>query len=156
MFEVDPASDDVTRLVEGLDSELWTRYPNGPIHGIDNPAFSAAGGVFIVVMAGAGALACGAYRPYAPGTIEIKRMFVQPHARGRGYSRSILQALEDHARRLGFKQVLLQTGDGQPEAIGLYESAGYVRIPNFGEYVETSYSICFSKSLQQKEFARAG
>jgi putative acetyltransferase len=156
VVEMDAASDEVTRLVAALDAELWTRYPKGPIHGIDIPEFKAHGGVFIVVKDGGEAQACGAYRPYAPGTIEIKRMFVQPHARGRGYSRLILQALEDHARGLGFKHVLLQTGDGQPEAMGLYDSAGYVRIPNYGEYIHTSYSICFAKSLEQKEFACAG
>jgi putative acetyltransferase len=142
-------------MIRALDAELWSRYPRGPIHGIDISAFKASGGVFLAVMEGGAAQACGAYRPYARGTVEIKRRFVQPHARGRGYSRLILQGLEEHARRSGFEHLILQTGDQQPEAVGLYDSAGYVRIPNYGEYVETSYSICFSKPLVQKEVARA-
>ena len=30
--------------------------------------------------------------------------------------------------------MILETGDRQPEAIALYEAAGYERIPNFGHY----------------------
>jgi len=36
---------------------------------------------------------------------------------------------------------------GQPEAIGLYRSAGYVDIPSFGEYIGNPASMCFEKRL---------
>ena len=45
-------------------------------------------------------------------------------------------------RRCGF-----QTGSRQPEAVGLYTSAGYVAIPPFGNYVGNPYSHCFEKRL---------
>jgi GNAT superfamily N-acetyltransferase len=152
---VDPATQEVAILIQALDADLWSRYPAGPIHGIDIAAFKANGGVFLVLEEDGAAHACGAYRPYAPGVAEIKRMFVHRHARGRGYSRRVLAALEDHAIRNGFTRVVLETGDQQPEAIGLYESAGYARIPRFGEYIESCYSICFSKILEQKDLAHA-
>ncbi|MBA2683890.1 MAG: GNAT family N-acetyltransferase, partial [Gemmatimonadaceae bacterium] len=39
------------------------------------------------------AVACGAFRPLSPGIAEIKRMFVEPEYRGRGYSRAMLVML---------------------------------------------------------------
>jgi len=143
----DPASQEVGDLIRALDADLWQRYPAGPIHGIDIDAFKAAGGVFMVARDGARAVACGAYRPIGVDTVEIKRMFTRQEARGQGHSRRLLSALEAHASARGFEHVLLETGDQQPEALRLYESSGYARIAKFGEYVDSSYSICFAKAL---------
>src|SRR5262249_34346879 len=41
------------------------------------------------------------------------------------------------ARRAGFSRVRLETGVRQPEAIRLYEAAGYGRIDNYGKYAGT-------------------
>ena len=43
--------------------------------------------------------------------------------------------------------VVLETGTAQPEAIALYASSGYHRIPNFGTYREYPNSRCFAKTL---------
>lgn len=143
----DVAAEDASDLIRALDAELWRRYPEGPIHGIDVAAFKSVGGVFLVLREDGRAVGCGAYRPLAPNTVEVKRMFTREEVRGRGHSRRILQTLEAHARERGFERVVLETGDQQPEAIRLYESSGYARIPKFGEYEDSSYSICFEKEL---------
>lgn len=46
-------------------------------------------------------------------------------------ARALLAALEDAARRLGYRIVRLDTGERQPHAIALYEAAGYRRVGNF-------------------------
>jgi putative acetyltransferase len=74
-------------------------------------------------------------------------MYVAPEARGHGLSRRVLEALEDEARLLGYPSVRLETGDRQPEAIRLYESAGYRSIPRYGPYVDDERSACFEKPL---------
>ena len=51
------------------------------------------------------------------------------------------------ARRLGYVAVVLETGDRQPEALGLYVSAGYKRIPCYEPYASRELSLCFEKSL---------
>jgi ribosomal protein S18 acetylase RimI-like enzyme len=61
-------------------------------------------------------------------------MFTVPAARGRGVATALLRALEDSARAAGRKRIVLETGYAQPEAIALYEKAGYRRIPDFGFY----------------------
>jgi ribosomal protein S18 acetylase RimI-like enzyme len=58
--------------------------------------------------------------------------------------------LEVHARRRGYVALRLETASGQPEAIGLYRSAGYVVIPPFGEYIGNVVSVCFEKRLTSR------
>ncbi len=78
---------------------------------------------------------------------EIKRMFVTPAARGHGVGRVLLRALEAEARRLGVNRLVLETGTRQPEALGLYETAGFSTISPFGEYVGSPLSVCMAKDL---------
>ena len=74
-------------------------------------------------------------------------MYVEPAARGRGLAKRLLAALEDAARRMGYVALRLETADRQPEAVRLYESAGYQRIEPFGIYVGSQRSLCFQKRL---------
>ncbi len=59
----------------------------------------------------------------------------------------MLARLEPHAVALGYRRLQLETGHRQPEAIALYESAGYHRIPSFGQYAGDELSVCFAKDL---------
>ena len=52
-------------------------------------------------------------------------MYVAPARAGAASPGSLLAALEDEARELGYDFVRLETGDQQPEAIKLYASSGY-------------------------------
>jgi GNAT superfamily N-acetyltransferase len=104
--------------------------------------------VFLVVRDEDGAaLGCGAVRPLDAETVELKRMYVRPAARGRGLGAALLRALEDEARALGARRVRLETGPGQPEAIALYERAGYRAIPCFGAYAGEPASRCFERII---------
>jgi putative acetyltransferase len=78
---------------------------------------------------------------------EVKRMFVVPEARGTGVSTAILQALEGFGRERGWRRLLLETGDAQPDAVRFYTREGYTRIPGFGHYADSPSSLCFEKLL---------
>ena len=78
---------------------------------------------------------------------ELKRMYVLPEARGRGLGRRVLAGLEAEARRLGYRALVLETGDRQEAALGLYVSAGFERIPCYPPYDSRQLSICFEKAL---------
>ncbi len=58
-------------------------------------------------------------------------MYVVPAARGHGVARTLLRALEEAARGLGYRIARLDTGPRQPHARGLYESEGYAATGNF-------------------------
>jgi GNAT superfamily N-acetyltransferase len=93
------------------------------------------------------AVGCGAMKVYDNQTMEIKRMFVPKHQRGKGIAALVLQNLELWAKELGFKKCILETGDKMPEAIGLYKKCHFKVIPNYGQYKNVSSSICFEKIL---------
>jgi len=81
--------------------------------------------VMLVGTIGKRVVAMGGLREVDQQACEILRMRVDPEAQGRGYGRVILQALEQHARQLGFSRATLLTGPDQHPAIDLYQSAGY-------------------------------
>ena len=89
-----------------------------------------------------------AVRSLEAGVAEVKRMFVADGARKRGIGRAILGALELAAIGLGYRVARLETGIRQPEAIGLYESAGYRRIDCYGRYASNELSVCYEKELR--------
>lgn len=80
---------------------------------------------------------------------EVKRMFVPPRFRGRGHARDVLAFLEATAYADGVERLVLETGLMQPDAIALYESAGYERVEPFGHYAESELVRCFGKRLGQ-------
>ena len=61
----------------------------------------------------------------------MRRIYVAGEARGRGIGRQLLHELERRARDLGYQCVRLTTGDSQPEALALFQSAGYEEIAPF-------------------------
>jgi putative acetyltransferase len=93
------------------------------------------------------ALGCGGLRQLNDTEAEIKRMFVRVESRGTGVSSGILSRLEEYARDAGLRRLLLETGDGQPEAVRFYTREGYSRIENFGYYAGVDSSLCFAKEL---------
>jgi GNAT superfamily N-acetyltransferase len=108
-------------------------------------------GAFLVARLAGEPVGCGGVRrvPGAPADVaEIKRMYTVPAVRGRGISRVLLTALEHEAEALGFRLLQLETGLRQPEAVRLYESAGYHRIPDYGQYAGDELTLCFAKDLR--------
>ena len=78
---------------------------------------------------------------------EIKRMYVVPLYRGLGFARALLSHLESSAPRAGADALVLETGEVQPDAIGLYRSAGYVDVPRFGYYACAPKAVHLGKPL---------
>lgn len=65
-----------------------------------------------------------------------------------GIARRILAELEAFARQQDFLRLRLETGIMQPEAMQLYETAGYHRIECYGYYRDDPRSVCFEKMLE--------
>jgi GNAT superfamily N-acetyltransferase len=140
---------EVTALVEAQQAEMRGLYEGEADIGPTREAamFVAPGGVFLVVRDEGRAVGCGGVCRFDETRAELKRMYVAPEARGLGLGRKLLVALEEEARKLGYDGIVLETGDRQPEALGLYASAGYERMPCYGVYAMRALSLCFEKWL---------
>jgi putative acetyltransferase len=93
------------------------------------------------------AAGCGAFVDRGGEYAEVKRMFVLPSYRGLGVGRRLLGELEALARAAGLALARLEAGVSQPEALGLYESAGYRRRGPFGDYPDDPLSVFMEKRL---------
>ena len=138
-------------LIEELDRNMRALYPEGSIHPFDPHLDAAPPGVFVIARVDGKGVGCGAVRPLDGSVGEVKRVFVQPECRRMGIASRIMALLEDKGLQNGFTTLRLETGTKQPEAIALYESLGYRRIPTFGEYVPDPYSICYEKELSPEK-----
>ena len=142
-------SADVQALVLAQQAEMRGLYEGEADIGPTREAamFVEPDGIFLVIRRQERAIACGGICRFDETRAELKRMYVVPEARGEGLGRRMLVELEAHARRLGYSAVVLETGDRQPEALGLYRSAGYERIPCYPPYSGRALSLCFQKPL---------
>jgi GNAT superfamily N-acetyltransferase len=136
-------------LILALNVELSAQYPEeGATHfRLDPDEVTEGRGVFLVAYVDSRPVGCGAVRRIDGDTAEIKRMYVERGARGRGVGRIVLTALEAEGRRLGVRRMVLETGVRQAEALALYSRAGFCRIAAFGEYVGSPLSVCMEKEI---------
>jgi GNAT superfamily N-acetyltransferase len=136
-------------LVHAQWRELLARYgvPDADPDSLTADHLAPPTGVFLVAWRGAVALGCGGLRRYDDTTGEIKRMYVIPEARRQGISRVVLLDVEARAATIGYRRLVLETGTRQPEAMALYESAGYDAIEPYGFYRHAPQSRCYAKSL---------
>ncbi len=148
LIRVDSLHSDFILLCKKLDSELNARY------GISQSKYNKHNTIefietVLVGYVGKEAAACGCFKVFDHNTVEIKRMFVHEKYRNRKFSSKLLLSLETWSSELGFSNVILETGKGQPEAISLYRSRGYQIIENYGPYIGLPNSVCMEKNLKK-------
>lgn len=137
-------------LIGALNAELSGAYPEpGATHfGLAPEEVARGRGAFLVIYANGDPVGCGAVRRIDPDTAELKRMYVLPAVRGRGLGRRLVAALENEARALGLRRLVLETGIRQAAAIALYRASGFETIPHYGEYLlSPGTSLCLGKLL---------
>jgi GNAT superfamily N-acetyltransferase len=134
-------------LVAALLDELRSRYDAEDDDAPSADDLAPPTGIFFVVSRDDVPIGCGGLKSFGDGIGEVKRMYVVPEERRRGVARFVLSHVEAEAHRRGYRELRLETGALQPEAIALYASAGYALIPCWGVYEHAPWSRCMVKHL---------
>ena len=142
-----PASPDAIALVAALDAYLLDLYPPEHNHLLSIDALLAPEVTFVVARTTAAAAGCGALLRHGRDFIEIKRMFVRPQFRGHRIGDAVLRFLEQLGLHEGYRLAKLETGVRQPEALRLFERAGYRPAGPFGGYAENGTSVFLERTL---------
>ncbi len=137
---------DFRKLIVQLDSELLETYQDAQAEFDRHNIIELIKTVIIAYVKNI-PVGCGCFKIYDDDTVEIKRMFVTVDYRGQGISRIILVELETWALELGYNKAILETGNKQTAAIGLYQKSGYLQTDNYGPYKKIPISICYKKAL---------
>lgn len=146
--EEPPRQPAIVRLLELSDAYLASLYPAESNHLVEVSALEIPKVSFFVARRDGEVIGCCALVDAGDGTAEIKRMFVDPQARGLKIGKRLLSAIEAKAERLGLTAIRLETGVHQPEAIGLYRAAGYADCEPFGSYRPDPLSLFMEKLLR--------
>ena len=155
-----PRLSDVLRLLDGSTADAQRLYPPESNFLLDVSALERPDVAFYVARLGAGGAAVGIAALVVdsePSTdaagprAELKRMFVDPDARGRGVGGALLARIEAEAAARGIREIVLETGDLNRAAQALYRRHGYREIPQFGQYVGGLHAVCFAKPIGRRE-----
>lgn len=137
---------DFISLIKTFDIFLWERYPELKNDYWGNNLIEFNSNVFIIYSNGK-AVACGCFKKYNTNTVELKRMFVSPEARGLGLAQRVIKELENEAIDQGFETMILETLYKQIEAINLYQKVGFEIVENYEPYEGLTNSVCMRKSI---------
>jgi putative acetyltransferase len=139
-----PSDPSCKRLLSDLDAYLMALYPPEHIRILSVAELLRREVTFVAAHDRGAVIGCGAL---VRREGEIKRMYVEPGSRGRRIAETILRSLEELGASEGLGVLRLETGVLQPEALRLYERAGYRRVGPFGDYAANGTSIFMEKRI---------
>ena len=90
----------------------------------------------------------GAIRRYDDETVELKRVFVHNEYQGQGIGSTLVSLLIEWAAELGYRRMILETGELLAESCAVYRKLGFAVIPNYGPYADMPESLCMAKTIQ--------
>lgn len=142
-----PDTADSQILIEELEGVLAPLYPVESRHGFSVEKLIREKVAFFVMRYNGELVGCGGVKVYPGDYGEVKRMYVRPTYRGKGFAKQMLVRLEEEARNQRVPLLRLETGIYQVEAIALYERYGFYIVGPFGEYVLDPNSVFYEKSI---------
>lgn len=89
----------------------------------------------------------GAIRKYDDETVELKRVFVHNEYQGQGIGSRLVSLLIEWAVQLGYRRMILETGELLSESCAVYKKLGFKVIPNYGPYVDMPESLCMGRLI---------
>ena len=93
----------------------------------------------------------GAIRKVSDEIGEIKRMYIRPLYRGRGYGKQMLNKLLEMGREFGFSSFLLETSKFMTIAHHLYKSAGFIEREEYPESETPKMLRSYQIYMEKKE-----
>jgi GNAT superfamily N-acetyltransferase len=139
---------DAVALVDTIQDYYRELYGGHDRDATEVEQFSPPEGLFLIGYLDGAPVACGGWRRRDAGSVEIKRMYVADGLRGTGLGERMLTALEASAAAAGVRQVVLNTGFRQPDAMRFYETHGYTPTDDrYGPYASIDGAHFFAKSL---------
>jgi putative acetyltransferase len=145
--EEDPAQPDVVELLSHGEAFSASVYPPESNHHLLLDALRRPEVRFFVAGDAEGkAFATGAVVLH-DNWAEIKRMWVEEAARGRGIARQILNVLMAEADGAGVERLRLETGVSIHAALALYEKTGFQRSEPFADYRPDPLSVFMERRL---------
>jgi len=94
--------------------------------------YAPPSGALLLAEVDGAAVGCVALRALDDRTVEMKRLFVRPAARGTGLGRRLVEAAIANAKQGAYSELRLDTLDTMTGARALYRSLGFVEIPPYG------------------------
>jgi GNAT superfamily N-acetyltransferase len=111
-------------------------------------------GVYYLLELGDAIVGMGALHQIGEKTGEIKRMYIRPEYRGKGYGKELLQKLMQKAVEFGYHTLYLDSGRFMTTAHSLYRSFGFVECDGYsGTEVPPKfrpYWLFMKKTLSEK------
>ena len=133
----DPRNADARWCIQQYFAELAQRFDTGFDPALSIPAddddLMPPRGLLLIARLRGRPVGCGALKHHPGGPTELKRMWVDPAARGLGLGRRLLRELERNAATAGATTLRLETNQTLIEAIRLYRSSGYEEVPAFND-----------------------
>ena len=129
-------------LQEAFFEYIRRHYPGWEPHMIpsaDPDELTPPAGAWVVGYLDGEPVGCAGVKRLDAVTGEVKRVYLAGSARGRGRGRALMEALEEEARALGLERLRLDTGDQQPEALGLFRGLGFREIEDYNGNPFASY-----------------
>lgn len=142
-----PDQPDVVAMLAAGEANSARLYPAESNHHLPLDALQHPSVRFLVARDAEGrALATGALKVFGDWA-EIKRMWVEPEARGLGLSRLMLGRILEEACELGVSTLRLETGAVSHAALALYRSSGFVERPPFADYEPDPNSVFLERQI---------
>jgi putative acetyltransferase len=141
-----PLTDDARLLIEASQAALLDVYPPEEVFSLSPEELAAPNCQFLVARIEGKAVGCVALVDMVLYG-EVKRLFLAPHARGRGVARALMRALEDVAAQSGVPVLKLETGFELASAVALYRALGYVACAPFGGIPDLGSNLFLEKAL---------
>ena len=140
----DPDSLEARACLTAYFDLLLERIPNVQRNHVPDPDphagdFRPPSGLFLLARIDGRVVGCGCFKEASPGIVEIKRLWVDPAARGQGVARRLMAELESAARQRGHTSAQLDTNDALGEAISLYRRDGWTDIPPYSAFPATCW-----------------
>lgn len=95
------------------------------------------------------AAGCAALRKYSDRDVEIKRVFVRENYRGQNIGGILLEQLISHAKKSGYRRIILETGSFLQDSLRLYFRYGFEQIENYGAYQNMKESLCMGLNIEK-------
>ena len=146
-----PDQPEILAFLAASDAYMASLYPAESNHLVPIAALQQPNVVFLVARQGKTAVGCGAVVLAGDGTAEIKRMWVDPKARGQKCGRRLMDALIAASMAESVSALRLETGIHQPEAIALYRKSGFTEIGAFADYMPDALSLFMAKRLAREQ-----